>query len=90
MKKSTDSLMKAKTLISEKINQILSALEQSPSDISNQSQILINLQEKVDKLDMTIANICAEKNMKTIKDHYETITDFSGTFNIPKMWGIKK
>ena len=30
------------------------------------------------------------KNMKTIKEHYETITDVSGNFNIPKMWGLKK
>ena len=39
---------------------------------------------------MQIADICAAKNVRTIKDHYETITDCSGTFNIPKMWGLKK
>ena len=28
--------------------------------------------------------------MKTIKGHYEAVTDLSGVFNIPKMWGLKK
>ena len=62
----------------------------NPGDISNQSQILVSLQEAVDSLDMRISDICAEKNAKKIKDYYETVTDSSGCFNVPKMWGLKK
>ena len=39
---------------------------------------------------MKIADIWALKNMKRIKDHYETVTDLSGSSNIPKIWGLKK
>ena len=52
--------------------------------------ILICLQEKIDTLDLEIADICAEKNKEVIKDHYKTITDSSGVFNTPKLWGLKK
>ena len=34
--------------------------------------------------------MCALKNMKTIKEHYESATIGNGTFNILKMWGLKK
>ena len=43
----------------------------NPGDISNQSQILVSLQEAVDSLDMRISDICAEKNAKKIKDYYQ-------------------
>ena len=65
-------------------------LESDPSDIEEESKILVSLQENVDRLESRIADISAEKNMKTIKEHFETITDGSGNFNIPKMWGLKK
>ena len=45
----------------------MSDLESNPSNIDIRSQILICLKEKVDNLDMQIANICAEKNMTTMK-----------------------
>ena len=32
--------------------------------------------------------ICAAKNVETIKNHYSNVTDETGAFNIPKMWGI--
>ena len=48
---------------------------------------MVSLQEAVDSLDMRISDICAEKK---IKDYYETVTDSSGCFNVPKMWGLKK
>ena len=62
----------------------------NPENIPSHAEILINLQEAVDCLDIKIADISAEKNMKTIKEHYEAITDSSGSFNLPKMWGLKK
>ena len=54
------------------------------------AQHVSRLQGKIDNLDIEIAHICAEKNMKIIKDHYETVTDCAGVFNVPKMWGLKK
>jgi ribosomal protein L29 len=71
-------------------SQIVRQLESDPSDIEEESKILVSLQENVDRLESRIADISAEKNMKTIKEHFETITDGSGNFNIPKMWGLKK
>ena len=82
--------MRAKTKLCEHIIQKKSHLLLNPTNISSQSQMLVSLQEAVDSLDVQIADICAAKNVKTIRDHYETITDCSGTFNIPKMWGLKK
>ena len=82
--------MRAKSLISEKISELMSNFKLCPADIESQSQILVCLQEKVDNLDIQIADICAEKNVKIIQDHYATVTDCSGALNIPKMWGLKK
>ena len=84
------TLMRAKTVILKKISELMSNIKLNPVNIENQSQILVCLQEKVDNLDIQIADICAEKNVKIIKDHYATVTDCSGAFNIPKMWGLKK
>ena len=84
------TLMKAKVKISLKINEILAQLEQNPKDIEEQSTMLVSLYGSIDSLDTMIADICALKNVNTIKDHYETVVDASGTFNIPKMWGLKK
>ena len=84
------NVMQAKTLLQEKICQVMESLDQNPVLINSQSDFLICLKEKVDELDKRIADMCAEKNMKIIKDHYETVTDVSGTFNVPKMWGLKK
>ena len=83
-------LMRAKMLISQKIGEIKDSMKQSPENIGNQINILICLQEKIDTLDLEIADICAEKNKEVIKDHYKTITDSSGVFNTQKMWGLKK
>ena len=47
-------------------------------------------QVKIDVIDNKIADICALKNREKIKEHYQTVTDCSGNFNIPKMWGLKK
>ena len=85
-----DNLMRAKTLISQKICEITENLKLNPERIENQMQVLASLQEKIDSLDIEIANVCAEKNMKIIKEHYETVTDCAGSFNVPKMWGLKK
>ena len=65
-------------------------MEQNPKDIEEQSTMLVSLYGSIDSLDTMIADICALKNVNTIKDHYETVVDASGTFNIPKMWGLKK
>ena len=83
-------LLRAKSQIVNKIDQIMRQLESDPSDIEEESKIMVSLQENVDRLESRIADISAEKNMKTIKEHFETITDGSGNFNIPKMWGLKK
>ena len=74
--------------IKNKIDEISRQLESNPSDIKKQSQILVSLQENIDRLESKIADISAEKNMKKVKEHFETITDCSGNFNIPKMWGL--
>ena len=84
------NLMKAKTQILERIQQIKLEIEQKPENIHIQSKILVNFKDAVDNLDKKIADLCAKKNMKTIQEHYENITDVSGNFNIPKMWGLKK
>ena len=65
-------------------------IENHPENIDHQSQILVILKDKVDYFDMQIANICSLKNIETIRSHYSNITDESGAFNIPKMWGLKK
>ena len=83
-------LMRAKTLISQKISEITENLKLHPESIERNIEILECLQDKVDTLDVEIANISAEKNMKIIKDHYESVTDGAGVFNVPKMWGLKK
>ena len=44
----------------------------------------------MDDLDIKIADICAEKNVKIIQDHYSQVTDSSRAFNVPKMWGLRK
>ena len=85
-----NNLMRAKSMITEKISEILKQLEENPVDIEHQSQILVSLQENIDRIEVNIADLCAEKNMNIIKDHFETITDCTGSFNIPKMWGLKK
>ena len=51
---------------------------------------MVSLQEKIDVIENKIADICALKNREKIKEHYQTVTDCSGNFNIPKMWGLKK
>ena len=43
------------------------------------------MQDRVVTLDVEIANIIAEKIMKIIREHYETVTDGAGVFNVPKM-----
>ena len=68
----------------------LENIRENPENIDQQSQTLVSLQESIDSLDVQISDICALKNAETIKDHYKTITDVSGSFNIPKMWGLKK
>ena len=82
--------MRAKTLINIKIAELSEEIQSNPSDIQPTSQILVSLQENIDQLDIKIADICALKNMKIIKDHYESVTLGDGSFNIPKMWGLKK
>ena len=77
-------------MILEKIEEILKYLEENPVNIEEQSIILVSLQDNIDRLNAKIADICAEKNVKTIKDHFENVTDCNGSFNIPKMWGLKK
>ena len=84
------NLMRAKTLINIKIAELSEEIQLNPSDIQPKSQILVSLQENIDQLDIKIADICALKNMKIIKDHYESVTLGDGSFNIPKMWGLKK
>ena len=84
------NLMQAKNILQEKICQVMESLELTPVLINSQSDFLICLKENVDEMDKRIADMCAEKNMQIIKDHYETVTDVSGTFNVPKMWGLKK
>ena len=82
--------MRAKTLISQKIIEITENLKLHPEIIEILMQILFWLHDRVDTLDVEIANISAEKNMKIIREHYETVTDGAGVFNVPKMWGLKK
>ena len=53
------NLMKSKTQLLEKINDMRTDILNNPGDISNQSQILVSLQEAVDSLDMRISDICA-------------------------------
>ena len=83
-------LMRAKTLILIKINEISENIQENPCDVENQSRIIVSLLENIDKLDVKISDICALKNMKTIKEHYESVTIGNGAFNISKMWGLKK
>ena len=77
--------MRAKSQLLEKISQMRTEILEDPVNVSSQSEILVSLQEAVDSLDTKISSVCAEKNMKTIKGHYEAVTDLSGVFNIPKM-----
>jgi hypothetical protein len=83
-------LMRAKTLIQIKINEISENIQENPCDVENQSRIVVSLLDNIDKLDEKISDMCALKNMKTIKEHYEFATIGNGTFNILKMWGLKK
>ena len=82
--------MIAKSAIQIKIDDILKQVQDSPSDIAQQTKILVSLNSHIDRLDSKIADLCAEKNVRIIKEHFATITDDSGSFNIPKMWGLKK
>ena len=84
------NLMNAKTKLLNKIKEISEEVRENPEHIEHKSQILVSLQEAIDSLEDKIADICAMKNAEIIKDHYQTITDGSGSFNIPKMWGLKK
>ena len=84
------NLMRAKSQIGNKINEISELLECSNENVENYSLIMVSLYESIDLLDEKIADICAIKNMNLIKEHYENVTDCSGAFNIPKMWGLKK
>ena len=82
--------MKAKAQIAAKISEILKQLEENPSEIYDKSRILVTLEENIDRLETKIADLSAEKNVRTIKEHFETISDISGNFNTPKIWGLKK
>ena len=73
------------TQIQKKIEDILKHVQENPSEVEIQTQIVVSLKGHVDRLDL-----CGAKNRKTIKDHFATATDGSGCFNIPKMWGLKK
>ena len=84
------NIMQAKTLLQEKICQLMESLDLNPVSINSQSDVLICLKEKVDELDRRIADMCAEINMQIIADHYETVTDVSGTFNVPKNVEVNK
>ena len=44
-------LMKAKSLIKNKIYEISRQIESDPSDIKKQSEILVSLQENIDRLE---------------------------------------
>ena len=68
----------------------MESLDLHPVSINSQSDALICLKEKVDELDRRIADMCAEINMQIIADHYETVTDVSGTFNVPKNVEVNK
>ena len=63
-------LMMAKTQIQKKIEDILKHVQENPSEVEIQSQIVVSLKGHVDRLDLKIADLCAAKNMRTIKDHY--------------------
>ena len=82
--------MKLKTQIISKIEDIMAKIKEHPVDIENQSKLLVSLHEKVDCLDVQIADMSASKNAEIIRNHYANITDDSGSFNIPKMWGLKR
>ena len=45
--------------------------------------------EKIEKLDVEIADMISEQNAKKIKDHYSKMTEF-GSFNVTKMWQSRK
>ena len=45
--------------------------------------------EKVEVLDVEIADIISEQNAKKIREHYCQMTEF-GSFNVTKMWKLKK
>ena len=77
-------LMRAKTQVLEKIEEMKTDASDSSGNILNQTEILVS-QEAVDSLDLKISEICSEK-----KEHYKDITDISGSFNLPKMWGLRK
>ena len=66
-------LMMAKSAIQMKTDEILKQVQDSPNDIANQSQIVVSLKEHIDRLDSKIADLCAVKNMKIIKDHFATV-----------------
>ena len=84
------TLLTTKMQILKKISEINEIIELNPDLVESQSKVVVSLQEKIDDLDVKISDICASKNAQIIKEHYGTVTDLSGNFNIPKMWGLKR
>ena len=80
-------LMLAKSQIQIKIDEILHQLEVDQSDVENSSLLVVRTCGSPRLKNSRFA--CIEKCRK-IKDHFSTITDCTGSFNVPKMWGLKK
>ena len=74
-------------------SKLLSQIDSLKSTISicrsDKIKQILNLQIEIEKIDLKIAGLIAEKNAFKIKSHYSNLTDF-GCFNVTKMWQLKK
>ena len=57
--------------------------------IQEKADLVSSLEKKIDFLDRSIANLCAEKNANLIRTHYSNLSDF-GNFSNKKMWSLNR
>ena len=57
-------------------------------DQNQKIHLILNFQEKIEKIEFEIANMISEQNALKIKKHYANMTE-CGFFNMTKMWKLK-
>ena len=58
-------------------------------DQQQKMNLILNYQEKIEKIENEIANMISKQNALKIKEHYANMTE-CGFFNVTKMWKLKK